>query len=103
MEPAEYSHDSWNRICGQGDSIIRLDSLPWGQSPLVSPGGPWHSPEEQRIVTEARPTTAGVDRYEAVGERFYRETVPSFQIALELDYSLFDFGARRGRINAESN
>jgi hypothetical protein len=44
-----------------------------------------------------------VDRYEAVGARFYRETVPSFQIALELDYSLFDFGARRGRINAESD
>jgi outer membrane protein len=47
--------------------------------------------------------TAGVDRSEAgLGTRFYRETVPSFQIALELNYALFDFGARRGRINAES-
>jgi outer membrane protein len=47
--------------------------------------------------------TAGVDRSEAnLGSRFYRETVPSFQTALELSYTLFDFGARRGRINAES-
>src|SRR6202044_813100 len=28
-------------------------------------------------------------------------TVPSFQVALEMNYTLFDFGARRGRINAE--
>jgi outer membrane protein len=47
--------------------------------------------------------TAGVDRSKAnLGARFYRETVPSFQIALELNYTLFDFGARRGRIDAES-
>ena len=52
--------------------------------------------------SRARDAT-GVDRYEAnLGARFYRETVPSFQIAMELDYTLFDFGSRRGRINAES-
>jgi outer membrane protein len=46
--------------------------------------------------------TAGVDRFEAnLGSRFYRETVPSLDIALQLNYTLFDFGARRGRINAE--
>jgi outer membrane protein len=35
-----------------------------------------------------------------LGERFYRQTVQDFQIALELNYTIFDFGARSGRINA---
>ena len=152
-----------NRLWRTGRAILILVSIGclWAQSPPVSPGGPWHSSEEQRIVTEARrfgsplvridpervyslaglvdlaeannPETritwegavaqagalgvarselfpvlvaaamAGADRSEAnLGARFYRETVPSFQIALELNYTLFDFGARRGRINAES-
>ncbi len=46
---------------------------------------------------------AGVDREEApFGSQFYRQTIPSFQIILDLNYTIFDFGARRGRINAES-
>ena len=46
---------------------------------------------------------AGVDRQEAaLGSRFSRQTIPSFQLTLELNYTIFDFGARRGRINAES-
>jgi outer membrane protein len=36
------------------------------------------------------------------GSRFYRETVPSFEAAVELTYTIFDFGARRGRIEQES-
>lgn len=46
---------------------------------------------------------AGVDRQEAgLGSQFYRQTIPNLQISLSLNYTIFDFGARRGRINAES-
>ena len=45
----------------------------------------------------------GIDRSEIpLGTRFYRFTVPEFDASLELNYTIFDFGARRGRINAES-
>src|SRR6266852_3596947 len=45
----------------------------------------------------------GVDRTEVpLGNRFYRQTVPVFQAALNLSYTIVDFGARRGRIAAES-
>jgi len=45
---------------------------------------------------------AGVDRQEApLGSQFYRQTIPNFQISLNLNYTIFDFGARRGRISAE--
>jgi outer membrane protein len=45
---------------------------------------------------------AGVDRQEApFGSQFYRQTIPNFQISLNLNYTIFDFGARRGRIDAE--
>jgi outer membrane protein len=46
---------------------------------------------------------AGVDRSEVpLGTRFYRHTDPSDQVSLDLNYTIFDFGARRGRIAAES-
>jgi len=46
---------------------------------------------------------AGVDRTEAgFGVHFYRQTIPGFQLSLDLNYTIFDFGARRGRIDAES-
>src|ERR1700730_9329607 len=46
---------------------------------------------------------SGVNRSEApLGSRFYRQTVPVFEASLELNYTIFDFGARRGRIAAES-
>jgi len=32
--------------------------------------------------------------------RFYRQTIQSFDLALDLNYTLFDFGARAGRIDA---
>jgi outer membrane protein len=45
---------------------------------------------------------SGVDRSEVpFGGRFYRQTVPLFEASLELNYTIFDFGARRGRITAE--
>jgi outer membrane protein TolC len=49
--------------------------------------------------TLAAVALAGVDRVEAgLGSQFYRQTLPTFQISLSLNYTIFDFGARRGRI-----
>jgi outer membrane protein TolC len=46
---------------------------------------------------------SGVDREEIpLGIRFYRHTVPAEQVSLDLNYTIFDFGARRGRIAGES-
>jgi len=46
---------------------------------------------------------SGVDREEIpLGTRFYRHTDPFAQVSLDLNYRIFDFGARRGRIDAES-
>jgi outer membrane protein len=51
----------------------------------------------------AAAATAGVERDEIpFGTRFYRLTVPNFQATLELNYTILDFGARRGRIDAQS-
>jgi outer membrane protein len=48
------------------------------------------------------PKENGIDRQEApLGTQFYRQTIPTFQISLNLNYTIFDFGARRGRINVE--
>ena len=55
------------------------------------------------LPTLAAVALAGVDRQEApLATRFYRQTIPSFSLTLDLNYTIFDFGARRGRINAES-
>jgi outer membrane protein TolC len=52
--------------------------------------------------TIAAAALVGVDRDEVpLGSQFFRQTVPDFQLALELNYTIFDFGGRRGRINAE--
>jgi outer membrane protein TolC len=53
--------------------------------------------------TLAAVALAGVDRQEAgFGSQFYRQTIPHSEISLSFNYTIFDFGARRGRINAES-
>ena len=45
----------------------------------------------------------GVDREEVpLGSRFYRHTDTADQVSLDLNYTIFDFGARRGRIAGES-
>jgi outer membrane protein len=45
----------------------------------------------------------GGDRSEAgSGSRFYRQMLQASQVSLELSYTVFDFGARRGRIDAAS-
>jgi outer membrane protein len=44
----------------------------------------------------------GVDRGEVpLGSRYYRHTDTTNQVSLDLNYTIFDFGARRGRIAAE--
>ena len=56
--------------------------------------------------SELYPTIAAValaqtDRVEIpFGDQFYRQTIQTFQGALELSYTIFDFGARAGRITA---
>jgi outer membrane protein len=35
-----------------------------------------------------------------INNKFDRQTIQDFAVAVELDYTIFDFGARRGRINA---
>jgi outer membrane protein TolC len=35
-----------------------------------------------------------------LGTRYYRQTFQDFQVALDLNYTVFDFGARAGRIDA---
>jgi outer membrane protein len=45
---------------------------------------------------------SSVDRSEVpLGTQFYRQTVPGFEADLELTYTVFDFGARRGRIDQQ--
>jgi outer membrane protein TolC len=45
---------------------------------------------------------SGVDRVEIpFGSQFYRQTLPAFQASLDLNYTMFDFGARHGRIDTE--
>lgn len=45
---------------------------------------------------------SSVERYDVpFGTQFYRQTAPGFEMSLELNYTIFDFGARRGRIDAE--
>ena len=52
--------------------------------------------------TLAAVALAGVDRQEApLGSRFYRQTAPDLELSVDLNYTIFDFGARRARINAE--
>jgi len=46
---------------------------------------------------------SGVDREEIpLGTRFYRHTDPVVQLSMDLNYTILDFGARRGRIAAGS-
>jgi outer membrane protein len=79
-----------------------------------------HNPETQLAWERARAQAAalGVARSELfptlaaaalsqtsrqetyLGTRFYRQTFQDFQVALDLNYTVFDFGARAGRIDA---
>ena len=53
--------------------------------------------------TLAAAALSGVSRDQAfLVNRFYRQTIGDFQVALNLNYTIFDFGARSGRIAAAS-
>jgi hypothetical protein len=83
------------------------------------PGGNAQSRDTARLVTRPRasrgfrrwrselfPTPAAAalsqtSRQETyLGTRYYRQTFQDFQGALDLNYAVFDFGARAGRIDA---
>ena len=51
--------------------------------------------------TLAATALSGVARSQAyLVDRFYRQTIGDFQVSLDLNYTVFDFGARSARINA---
>lgn len=53
--------------------------------------------------TLAAAALSGITRSQAyLVDRFYRQTIGDFQVALNLNYNIFDFGARSGRISAAS-
>jgi outer membrane protein len=73
---------SWERAIAQGEAlgIARSELFPLLSAAVIS----------------------GVQREEVpLGTQFYRFTIPSVQASLDLSYTIFDFGARRGRIDAE--
>jgi outer membrane protein len=61
----------------------------------------WGVARSELYPTVAAAALAGVDREQVyLAERFFRHTIADFQAALNLNYTIFDFGARAGRINA---
>src|ERR1700757_4036036 len=71
----------------------------------------WERARSQAAVlgiarSELYPTlaAAAISQTESVqaffGDRFHGQTIQSFQLALDLNYTVFDFGARSGRIDA---
>ena len=61
----------------------------------------WGVARSELYPTVAAAALAGVDREQAyLADRFFRQTIGDFQVALNLNYTVFDFGARSGRINA---
>src|SRR5258708_29494035 len=61
----------------------------------------WGVAHSELYPTVAAAALAGVDREQAyLANRFFRQTIGDFQVALSLNYTILDFGARAGRINA---
>jgi outer membrane protein len=61
----------------------------------------WGVARSELYPTIAAAALAGVDREQAyLADRFFRQTIGDFQVVLTLNYTIFDFGARAGRINA---
>jgi outer membrane protein len=61
----------------------------------------WGVARGELYPTIAAAALAGVSRDEAyLADRFFRQTNGDFEVALNLNYTIFDFGARAGRINA---
>jgi outer membrane protein TolC len=73
----------------------------------------WENAREQAAAlgiarSELFPTVASVAlasvqrKEDGFGSRFYRQTLADFETSLDFNYTIFDFGARRARISAES-
>jgi len=61
----------------------------------------WGVARSELYPTVAAAALSGVDRGQVyLGDRFFRQTIADFQVALNLNYTIFDFGVRAGRINA---
>jgi outer membrane protein len=61
----------------------------------------WGVARSELYPTVAAAAVAGVDREQAyLADRFFRHTIGDFQVVLNLNYTIFDFGARAGRISA---
>lgn len=61
----------------------------------------WGVARGELYPTVAAAALAGVDRDQVyLADRFVRQTIGDFQVVLNLNYTIFDFGARAGRINA---
>jgi outer membrane protein TolC len=61
----------------------------------------WGVARSELYPTVAAAALSAVDRGQVyLTDRFFRQTIADFQVALNLNYTIFDFGARAGRINA---
>src|ERR1700741_1773701 len=61
----------------------------------------WGVARSELYPTLVAAALSGVARSQAyLVDRFYRQTIADFQVALTLNYTIFDFGARSGRISA---
>ena len=61
----------------------------------------WGIARSELYPTIAAAALAGVDREQAyLTDRFFRQTIGDFQVVLNLNYTIVDFGARAGRISA---
>jgi outer membrane protein TolC len=61
----------------------------------------WGIARSELFPTVAAAALAGVGREQVyLADRFFRQTIGDFQVVLNLNYTIFDFGARAGRINA---
>src|SRR5467141_2811009 len=61
----------------------------------------WGVARSELYPTVAAAALAGVDRGQVyLADRFFRQTIGDFQVVLNLNYTIFDFGGRAGRISA---
>src|SRR6266436_415249 len=61
----------------------------------------WGVARSELYPTVAAAALAGADRDQAyLADRFFRHTTGDFEVVLNLSYTIFDFGARAGRISA---
>ena len=88
----------------RSSSILRNRTIPRralrGSTPARKPLL-WGIARSELYPTVAAAALAGVDREQAyLADRFFRQTIGDFQVVLNLNYTIFDFGARAGRISA---